>query len=148
MNIRVLVFILSLLTSSYSLADVDDKECQEWTNKVIESPTTHCGACTQAKDFDEFNYRSGLINAFKSKKGLINFIKYTGRSTIMGAGADEQGCHLQTLLLKWGDKTFSNAATTAGQKAKVQVIGLLDYVAVPDFEKRFPKTYNLVNEHE
>jgi hypothetical protein len=84
MNLRILIFIISLFTSSYSLADEGDKECQEWTNKVIESPTTDCGAYTQAKNFDKYNYRSGLINAFKNKKGLINFIKYTGRSTVMG----------------------------------------------------------------
>lgn len=66
----------------------------------------------------------------------------------MGAGADEQACHLYTLLLKWGDVSFAQTVSTGGRKTKERVVGLLDYAAVKDFKKRFPKTYGLVSQHE
>ncbi|MEO7105014.1 MAG: hypothetical protein ABIZ09_01455 [Rhodoferax sp.] len=66
----------------------------------------------------------------------------------MGAGSDEMACHFHSLLVQWGDDAYAKMLVATGKKATVRVVGLLDYAAVPDFKKRFPKTYGLVSKHE
>jgi hypothetical protein len=145
MKFKTTIFLLFAFTSCISHADGDDAECRKWTRKAIKVCDD---ACSQARQFDKYDYRAGLNSALQNQYGLKKFIQYTERSTIMGAGADEQGCHLHALLLKWGDETYATTVASVGKKAKARVIGLLDYVAVPEFEKRFPKTYNLMTEHD
>jgi hypothetical protein len=147
MTVKTAIFLFFFFFTFISCichADGDDLLCQEELQKAINSCD---GACSQAAQFDKYDYRKGLNKALQSKSGLKKFILYTERSTIMGAGADEQGCHLHALLLKWGDEIFATTVASVGKKASIRVVGLLDYVAVPEFSKRFPRTYNLVTEH-
>jgi len=140
-----LAVLFPLLASAYSA----DKECQDWTKQAVENPAVGCeGACAQAKGFDKYDYHSGLISAQKSRAGLETFFRYTARSTIMGAGSEELACHLYALLLQWGDRQFAESLAKSGTKATTRVVGLLDYRAVTDFKRRFPKTYGLVSLHE
>ena len=139
------VVLFPLVTSIYS-ADTDS---QDWTKQAVENPAVGCeGACTQAKRFDKYDYHSGLIAAQKSRADLEKFFRYTARSTIMGAGSEELACHLYALLLQWGDRQFAESLVKSGPKATSRVVGLLDYTAVTDFKRRFPKTYGLVSQHE
>jgi hypothetical protein len=149
MILRTVIAICAFFVPVLCIADPRDSECKDWTKQAIENPSVGCeGACSQAKSFDKYNYHSGLVAAHASKQGLKNFIRYTARSTIMGAGADEQACHLYTLLLVWGDESFSKTVSTGGAKATARAVGLLDYAAVADFKKRFPITYGLVSKHD
>lgn len=143
----VLLSSVCLCTVAFA-ADQRDKECQDWTKQAIKNPAVGCeGACSQAKTFDKYDFRSGLVAAQSSTDGLASFFRYAGKSTIMGAGSDEMACHFHSLLVQWGDDAFSKALVATGHKAKFRVVGLLDYAAVPDFKKRFPKTYGLVSKH-
>ncbi|MBK9394918.1 MAG: hypothetical protein IPO35_13345 [Uliginosibacterium sp.] len=149
MSTRTAIAVCALLVPILCSAEPRDKECQDWTNQAMENPSVGCeAACSQAKRFDKYDYHSGLVGALGSRQGFGNFIRYSGRSTIMGAGADEQACHLYTLLLKWGDESFAQTVASGGRKTRERVIGLLDYAAVTNFKKRFPKTYGLVSQHE
>jgi hypothetical protein len=141
--------LIALLLPTFVLANPADQECQDWTRQAVESPTVGCeGACSQARRFDKYDYHAGLVASQKTRTGLERFLHYTGRSTIVGAGADEQACHLYSLLVQWGDAAFAETLLKAGPRAKERVIGLLDYAAVSGFKQRFPKTYGLVLQHE
>lgn len=147
--------LMALATvGAFSVAIADpsnlrDAECQNWTRQAIEHPWVGCETvCLQAKRFDKYNYHAGLLAAHKNRAGLDGFVRYTARSTIIGAGAEEQACHLYSLLLKWGDEPFAESVSRAGRKARVAVVDLLDYAVVTDFSKRFPRTYGLVTKHD
>lgn len=149
MNFKKSVAICMLLAPVLGFSESRDKECQDWTRQAIDNPAVACeAACSQAKRFDHYDYHSGLVAAQSSRQGFQSFIRYTGRSTIMGAGADEQACHLYALLLQWGDEVFAQSVAAGGAKARKSVVGLLDYAAVSGFKKRFPKTYGLVSSHD
>ncbi|WP_374476280.1 hypothetical protein [Zoogloea sp.] len=146
---RLALGFVAVLFPLLASACAADKECQDWTKLAVENPAVGCeGACTQAKRFDKYDYHAGLIAAQKSRTGLEKFFRYTARSTIMGAGSDELACHMYALLLQWGDAQFANTLTKSGAKATTRVVGLLDYTAVTDFKRRFPRTYGLVSQHE
>lgn len=139
--------LLALLPAAV-FAGSRDIECQNWTQQAIERPSVGCeAACPQARRFDKYDYHAGLVAAHKSRAGLDRFVRYTARSTIVGAGAEEQACHLYALILEWGDEPFAESVSRAGRKARVAVVDLLDYAAVTDFNKRFPRTYGLVAKH-
>lgn len=149
MAARITFTFCALLFPILGFADSRDRECQEWTRQAVEKPAVGCeAACSQAKRFDHYGYHAGLVAAQKDLAGLEKFVRYTARSTIIGAGSDEQACHLYALLLQWGDQPFAKVVSDAGPKAKERVVGLLDYAAVADFNRRFPKTYRLVATHE
>jgi hypothetical protein len=149
MRTRALIACCVALLPAAGLAQSRDKECQVWTQQAIDNPAVGCeAACSQAGRFDNFQYHSALVAAHASRSELEQFVAYTARSTITGAGAEEQACHLYSLLLKWGDQQFAAAVSKAGKKAKERIVGLLDYAAVTKFKKRFPTTYGLVSKHE
>lgn len=145
MAARIAFTFCALFTPILGFADSRDKECQEWTRQAVENPAVGCeAACSQAKRFDRYGYHAGLVAAQKDLAALEKFVRYTARSTIIGAGSDEQACHLYALLLQWGDKPFAKVVSDADPKAKERVVGLLGYAAVTNFNKRFPETYRLV----
>jgi hypothetical protein len=149
MAARITLAFCAFMVPILGFADSRDKECQEWTRQAVENPAVGCeAACPQAKRFDRYSYHAGLVAAQKDLAGLGRFVRYTARSTIIGAGSDEQACHLYSLLLQWGDSPFAKVVSDAGSKAKERVVGLLDYAAVTDFNTRFPKTFGLVAKHE
>ena len=145
---RIAFTFCTLLLPILGFADSRDKECQEWTRQAVENPAVGCeAACSQAKHFDRYGYHAGLVAAQKDLAGLEKFVRYTARSSIIGAGSEEQACHLYALLVQWGDQPFAKVVSDAGTKAKERVVGLLDYAAVTDSAKRFPKTYSLAVTH-
>ena len=92
---RIAFTFCTLLLPILGFADSRDKECQEWTRQAVENPAVGCeAACSQAKHFDRYGYHAGLIAAQKDLAGLEKFVRYTARSSIIGAGSEEQACHL------------------------------------------------------
>jgi len=140
-----------LLSTSISAHAVEsyEKTCKVWTQKIVQGNKEACSdLCPQELQFDKYSYAKGLKAAFSSQQGLTDFIAYTGRSSIIGAGADTQACNLQTLLVHWGDAKFSKATNKFGPKTRDIVIDLLDYSAVSNFKARFPRTYDLAKHAE
>jgi hypothetical protein len=145
----VVATILIALAPMASAATDPDADCLAWTNRMLQPTSDACDdLCPQALHFDKFDYRAGLKAAFATRRGLSAIIAYTGRSSIIGAGADAQACSLQALLAHWGDATFSAAAGKYDLKTRERLIGLLDYAAVPDFQARFPRSYALASHVE
>jgi hypothetical protein len=124
----------------------EERDCMAWTRNMLENKGDSCDdLCPQALHFDSYDYAGGLRDAFHSRDGLSRLLVYTERSSIIGAGGDAQACTLHSLLLHWGDARFAKALSAQPEDVRADVIGLLDYAAVPRFAKRFPKTYALAN---
>ena len=148
---RKVLAILIMFTgaSAANAADTRDQECKDWTQEIIRNPATACSdLCPQALRFDKYDYVKGLSTALSSHAGLSNFLSYTGRSSIIGAGADAQACNVYALLLRWGDDTFAQVTSEKPPSSRVRVVGLLDYAAVSEFQARFPHTYALAKHVE
>src|SRR5579871_6633648 len=86
------LFFLSILPCG---ATTPDEDCINWAHRMLDDRTDACSdLCPQAQHFDKYDYRSGLRGALASRAGLNDFLTYTGRSSIIGAGADAQACGL------------------------------------------------------
>jgi hypothetical protein len=124
----------------------EERDCAAWTRNILENKGDYCDdLCPQASRFDGYDYAGGLREAFRSREGLSRLFVYTERSSIIGAGGDAQACTLHALLLHWGDTRFAKALAVQPADVRADVMGLLDYAAVPRFSKRFPKTYALAS---
>jgi len=146
-RLSFLVVFAGLLPFSAS-AGGPDATCATWAQEIVEGDADACSdLCPQASRFDQYDYRNGLAAAFGSTQGLDRFLNYLDRSTIIGAGAEGHACAVRALLEHWGDNMFARSLSHQGPHAKDQAIGLLDYTAIPDFQKRYPRTYMLA-EHE
>lgn len=139
--------ILALLLLSAPLAHAGvpgEAECRTWTRQMIDHGNDACDdLCPQAMEFDNYDYRKGLAEAFRTRAGLSRFFEYTGRSSIIGAGGDAQACTLHALLMHWGDARYAGALSKHSPDVRARVISLLDYAGIQRFEPRYPKTYAL-----
>lgn len=142
LNLLVLpLLFLAILPCS---ATTPDHECINWAHRMLDDRTDACSdLCPQAQRFDKYDYRSGLHGALTSRTGLSDFLRYTGRSSVIGAGADAQGCGLVAVLNTWGDREFASAVEAQSKNAKEHIGRLLDYAGVDQFQERFPRTYAL-----
>lgn len=125
-------------------ANPGDETCRKWTLEMLDSRSDACDdLCPQAMEFDDYDYREGLSEAFRSRAGLSRFFAYTGRSSIMGAGGDAQACTLHALLMHWGDARYAVVLSKHSPDVRGRVISLLDYAGIHRFEPRYPKTHAL-----
>ncbi len=135
--------IVSMPMPAYA-ADDGDRRCSTWAKDIVRGDTEACSdLCPQAKQFDAYDYRTGLETAFQSRTALGDFLAYLDRSSILGSGAEAQACTVRALLVHWGDEAFAASLAAQTAKAKNQAIGLLDHTAIDAFATRFPKTYAL-----
>jgi len=119
-----------------------DADCIEWTKQILAGRDDACSdLCPQAQKSDNYDYASGLKAALASQSGLTSFLTYTGRSSIIGAGADAQACTLVAALNKWGDDVFASEIARQPAKSGIHIVSLLDYASPERFAERFPKTY-------
>jgi hypothetical protein len=66
---RLVVAALLVAAPAIALANASDKECVDWTKRLLANPASECSdLCPQAMRFDHFDYRAGLEAAFASKK--------------------------------------------------------------------------------
>jgi hypothetical protein len=139
---------LFLLASFPAFADGGQNSCVRLANDIVEGTADGCDElCPQALQFDNYDYRAGLTAAFESRSGLSAYFEYLDRSSIIGSAAEAHACSVHALILHWGDDVFSSLLSRQSEQSKNQAVSLLDYTALQDFEKRFPKTYALA-EHE
>jgi hypothetical protein len=137
----VLALLLAGALSQTSAASLD-ASCNEWTDQILAGHGEACSdLCPQAQQFDNYDYVLGLKAALASHGGLTKFLAYTGRSSIIGAGADAQACTLVTVLNRWGDAAFASEIARQPAKSRTRIVGLLDYASPEHFAERFPKTY-------
>ena len=141
---KALLLALLLCAPLAHGASPEDEGCMRWTRAMLESRDDACeDMCPQAMEFDDYDYREGLSEAFRTPSGLSQLFAYTGRPSIIGAGGDAQACTLHALLLHWGDARYARMLSKHSPDIRERVVGLLDYAGIQHFEPRYPKTYAL-----
>ena len=94
---------------------------------------------TQARDFDGFAYREVLGRALDDRKALADILEYSGRASLIGAGAENHAIILKALLVFWGDRAFAKALRSCSPKAVTSVLDYLEYSGVG--KAQFPRTF-------
>src|SRR5690349_18720032 len=94
---------------------------------------------TQARDFDGFAYREVLGRALHDPKALAEILEYSGRASLIGAGAENHAIILKALVVVWGDRAFAKALQSCSSKAVTSVLEYLEYSGVD--KAAFPRTF-------
>jgi len=142
---KTIIAALALLSlNGVVRADGTGVTCSTWAKQIVAGDKEACSdLCPQAAEFDHYNYRQGLSAAFRSEHGLVEFLAYLERSSIIGSGAEAHACAVSALLQRWGDNVFAKQLSTQPVKVREQAIGLIDYSGLERFRARYPRTYQL-----
>lgn len=94
---------------------------------------------SQARNSDHFDYRSALRLATRDHTGLVALLQHNGRTSLMGAAAEEHAAILVELLRMWGDDSFTVALRSCQPIVVSTAQGLLEYAGAT--RSRFPSTF-------
>lgn len=141
---RVFLAVALLSLGGVARADGQGATCAHWARQIAAGDKEACSdLCPQAAQFDHYDYRHGLSDAFRSSRGLDAFLAYLERSSIMGAGGEAHACAVSALLERWGDDAFADALLRQPTRVREQAVGLIDYAGLAHFKARYPRTYRL-----
>lgn len=98
------------------------------------------GAFRDAREFDGFDYEPVLRRAIAGDDdALRTLLDYTGRTTLMGAGAEDHAGLLLALLEHRGDAAFARVLAQVSPHAVWKTQGDLEYAGAD--RARFPLTF-------
>lgn len=138
---RLIIAILLLLSSPYTIAG--EPSPRSLLDGYIKSQESRGDVFSQSREFDHFDYRAALKSATaEDRSGLVALLQYSGRSSLMGEGAQDHASILVALLNTWGDARFSTALQSCLPKAASSVQDFLDYGGAT--KEQFPLTFSVV----
>jgi hypothetical protein len=143
----LLISLIFIYTATLLAAETTD--VRTVLEKKLISDFTQQKLFKQTAQFDNFDYKSVLKDAIEKKESaLAELFSYCERTTLIGAGAEENAYILNLLLQHWGDEAFAKVLRVQSAEARQKVIWDLDYANVEDFKKRFPLTYGLAKHNK
>ena len=129
---------LVLLATSFG-AGAADPQSRALPDRYLAEPDEAGNVFAQARRFDRFDYRTSLRLALADRAGLAAFLRYSGRTSLIGEGAEDHAEILVTLLDLWGDEAFARALASGSPRAVSTTQHFLEYGGATG--RQFPQTF-------